>query len=138
MKHPLLFLSALILSLCTACASHSRQQTAFNRLVGNDRDEHGCISSAGYTYSYALHDCVRLWEVGERYYAGNHQIYLVFSPDSLFAEVFPSEGESFICKRRRNLNRWERRKGTEYVEQCNGQTCVSIGKLIYTPAEEKE
>lgn len=30
--------------------------------VGNDRDKHGCISSAGYTWSQAQNKCVRLWE----------------------------------------------------------------------------
>ncbi len=135
MKHLPLFTTALTFLLLTACGTHSRP--AFERLVGNDRDDHGCIASAGYTYSYALHDCVRLWEVGEPYYAGNRQLYVVYSLDSLYAEVFLSDGKSFICKRKRNTTRWERRKGAEYVEHCNGQSCVSIGKLLYTPDEKK-
>ena len=32
--------------------------------VGADKDEHGCIASAGYTYSVIRKECVRLWEVG--------------------------------------------------------------------------
>lgn len=34
-------------------------------LVGNDRDKHGCIGSAGYTWSETLHECVRPWEVNK-------------------------------------------------------------------------
>ena len=132
MKHQSLCLLAILVSLLTACAN----QNALNLLVGNDRDDHGCISSAGYTYSYAMHDCVRLWEVGEPYYAGNQQVYLVYSPDSVFAEVFLPKGQSFICKRKRNTDRWEHRKGSEYVERCDGQTCISIGKLMFTPNNE--
>ena len=134
MKHQTLCLLATLVLLLSACGSHSQLQ----RLVGNDRDDHGCISSAGYTYSYAMHDCIRLWESAEPYYAGNQQIYLVFSPDSVFAEVFMPKGQSFICKRKRNTNKWVHRKGTEYVQKCDGQTCVSIGKLMFTTNNENE
>ena len=30
--------------------------------VGSDRDAHGCIASAGYTYSVVRQACIRLWE----------------------------------------------------------------------------
>lgn len=33
-------------------------------IVGNDRDEHGCIGSAGYVWSDVMSDCVRLFEAG--------------------------------------------------------------------------
>ena len=33
-------------------------------IVGNDRDKHNCIKSAGYTWCQALGMCVRPWEVG--------------------------------------------------------------------------
>lgn len=32
--------------------------------VGGDRDVHGCIATAGYTWSQVLEECVRLFEVG--------------------------------------------------------------------------
>jgi len=31
-------------------------------LVGNDRDAHGCIGSAGYSYCEAKASCIRVWE----------------------------------------------------------------------------
>lgn len=31
-------------------------------MVGGDRDEHGCIGSAGYTWCEAKQKCLRLWE----------------------------------------------------------------------------
>lgn len=31
-------------------------------MVGNDRDEHGCIGSAGYTWCQAKNKCLRTWE----------------------------------------------------------------------------
>ena len=33
-------------------------------MVGNDRDTHGCIASAGYTYSVVRNACIRVWEAG--------------------------------------------------------------------------
>lgn len=33
-----------------------------NQLVGNDRDEHGCIGSAGYSWCEAKRMCLRPWE----------------------------------------------------------------------------
>jgi len=31
-------------------------------MVGNDKDEHGCIGSAGYTWCAAKNKCLRIWE----------------------------------------------------------------------------
>jgi hypothetical protein len=31
-------------------------------IVGNDRDEHGCIGSAGYTWCESKQKCLRIWE----------------------------------------------------------------------------
>ncbi|MGI5841070.1 MAG: hypothetical protein ACOX6N_02575 [Patescibacteria group bacterium] len=35
---------------------------AEDELVGADRDEHGCIGSAGYTWCEAKQKCLRIWE----------------------------------------------------------------------------
>ena len=35
-------------------------------IVGNDKDEHGCIGSAGYTWSELRKDCIRIFEVGTK------------------------------------------------------------------------
>lgn len=48
---------AVLLTLAAAgCA------TAPRTLVGNDRDAHGCIGSAGYAWSEVLQQCARPWE----------------------------------------------------------------------------
>lgn len=46
----------------TSCHRAKAPQTA--EVVGNDRDEHGCISSAGYVWSVLKQECIRKWEVG--------------------------------------------------------------------------
>ena len=35
-------------------------------MVGGDRDEHGCIGSAGYTWSALRGECIQVFEVGIR------------------------------------------------------------------------
>lgn len=32
------------------------------QMVGGDKDEHGCIGSAGYTWCEGKSACIRLWE----------------------------------------------------------------------------
>ncbi|WP_412468131.1 hypothetical protein [Pedobacter sp. KLB.chiD] len=58
------------LMLCSACgerAGNSEQkgkQDAVN--VGADKDEHGCIGSAGYTWSKLKNDCIQIFDAGFR------------------------------------------------------------------------
>lgn len=131
MKKVVFSLLSVLILLFTGCA-----HTSVGRLVGNDRDEHGCIGSAGYTWSYALHDCVRLWEVGTRFESGPEVVYLVYSTDSTFAEIFPEKGKSIICKRVKGTDTWTRRKGKESVSIKNGVTCVSVDNYNYTHTNE--
>ena len=125
----------LLLLLCcvllTACA-HSATKAAIGKLVGSDRDEHGCIPSAGYTWSYALHDCVRLWEVGMRFDSGPQQLFLVYSTDSTFAEIFPAEGKSIICKRIKGTNSCKNRRDKEKAYINHGVVCIKMNDFTYT------
>ena len=34
-------------------------------IVGNDRDAHGCIGTAGYTWSQIRQECIRIFESGQ-------------------------------------------------------------------------
>lgn len=46
--------------------SKKNENNETQNAVGNDKDQHGCISSAGYTWSQIMQDCVRLYETGQR------------------------------------------------------------------------
>jgi len=106
------------IALVASC-SHS----TIGRLVGNDRDEHGCIPSAGYTWSNALHDCVRVWEVGLRFDEGSSPAFLVFSTDSVYAEIFTTDKDPVLCRRV---------KGTAIWKATNGRESISIGNDVIT------
>lgn len=92
--------------LLVSCGSVNDSAEKTGRpLLGGDRDKHGCIRSAGYTWSEARQDCIRLFEVGVRLRisdnpASTTSAFVVFSIDSLQAEVFPPEGKSCLLKRK--------------------------------------
>ena len=105
-------LSALILctGLLFSCGQQKAKQESLaeneaNEMVGNDKDEHGCIASAGYTWSEVQQNCIRLFESGIRLEAtdGKSSAYIVFSPDSLKAELFFSNGTPNEILDRRSL-----------------------------------
>lgn len=39
-----------------------RPQLSNNNIVGGDKDEHGCIGSAGYSWCEEKQKCLRIWE----------------------------------------------------------------------------
>lgn len=116
-------------------------------MVGNDKDEHGCLPSAGYTWSEVQKDCIRLWEKGVRMTSvpdGEKTLFLVFSPDSTKVELFFLEESS----RNEILDRRSLPGGgyawnvedddTDNVRREHGEWTVSRrGKLIYKQAKDK-
>ena len=110
-------------------------------IVGADRDEHGCIGSVGYTWSEVRKDCIRLFEDGIRTEAvdGSGQVmYVVFSPDSLKAELFSSESEGSEVLERRTLPSggyvWNvEDDDTKNLRYTDGAWIISRrGKLIFS------
>ncbi|MBU1199860.1 MAG: hypothetical protein KKF46_07725 [Nanoarchaeota archaeon] len=45
-----------------ACPENVETETPEQPIVGGDKDEHGCIGSAGYTWCEAKQKCLRTWE----------------------------------------------------------------------------
>ena len=64
-------------------------------MVGNDKDKHGCIPSAGYSWSELLQKCIRPFEEGMKFEAVDPEstsaAYTVFSADSLKVEIYMPE-----------------------------------------------
>lgn len=100
-------------ALLTSCGNgHEKKaetagETEKTVMVGNDKDEHGCLPSAGYTWSEVQKDCIRLWEKGVRMASvpdAGKTLFLVFGPDSTKVELFFSEeGTPNEILDRRNL-----------------------------------
>jgi len=59
-----LFLSLAALGACSEKTPvEPEASTKQPSAVGSDRDEHGCIASAGYRWCEAEKECVRPWEL---------------------------------------------------------------------------
>jgi len=97
------------------------------QLIGGNKDEHGCLTAAGYTWSELRGDCIRIFEDGVRVDDPSLQpslaSYAVFAADSGRVEVFrPSPFRNEIldrkggvwqgktCKLYRTGDRWELRE----------------------------
>ena len=109
-------------------------------IVGGDRDEHGCIGSAGYVWSEVQKDCIRLFEKGVRTEAidgSDSSVFIVFSPDSMHVELFFTDNRSNEILDRRSLSTggytWNiEDDDTKNVRLLKGQWTISQrGKLIY-------
>ncbi len=81
-------------------------------LVGADRDVHGCIASAGYTYSQVRGGCIRLWEEGTALEPIGAEVdgptlaaYVVQGEDGTQAEVFlPGFAQGLVMNRVENAS----------------------------------
>ena len=125
-----------IAAVCILTASCSHKNLAAH-LVGADRDEHGCRASAGYTYSYALHDCIRVWDVGTRLEHNGQYAFAVFSDDSLFCEIIGLDGERPICRRKKGSNTWNCRRKEDCVTMEDGRIrYVSDGGTTYVQLDD--
>jgi hypothetical protein len=76
---------------------HENQKPTPTPLVGSDKDSHGCIGSAGYTWSVVKDSCIRLFESGTRFISydaatgvedSSNAAFLVLSNDQSKAEAF--------------------------------------------------
>ena len=56
---------ALVLACVTGCASDDSAAPPAG-VVGSDRDEHGCIGSAGYRWCEHSGQCERPWELAKK------------------------------------------------------------------------
>ena len=148
-----------MMSVCLACAGallagcgNSREKNAAaetekTEIVGDDKDEHGCIASAGYTWSEGQKDCIRLWEKGVHLASvddAENTLFIVFSPDSTQVELFFSEADApNEILDRRSLPAggyaWNMEDDdTKNVRLENGKWTVGRrGKLIYKQVADK-
>ncbi len=56
----------LCIGTLTACSVSPRAIEATPASVGGDRDTHGCIGSAGYTWCAREAACIRPWELAQK------------------------------------------------------------------------
>ena len=114
--------------------------------LGGDRDEHGCLASAGYVWSEVLQDCIRVFECGVRTESvdgSDGAAYLVFAADSSRVELFFSNGNPGEILDRRVLpsgaSVWNvedddtknvRRIDSRWIVECRGRVLYRESSLV--------
>ena len=87
-------------------ASEAKTEEAV--IPGSDKDEHGCVGSAGYVWSEVKKDCIRPFEAGLKISEtqkdnATYATYIVFAADSVQAELYTPESE-VSCSNVRTTN----------------------------------
>jgi hypothetical protein len=62
----LVLFAAFVLAACARPASTSSAPTMTPPAPGSDRDAHGCIGYAGYSWCERVSSCVRPWELAQQ------------------------------------------------------------------------
>lgn len=70
-KITILSLGLFALTACNnnpknASSEHVDEQTAIERPIGGDKDDHGCLVGAGETWSELKQSCVQIFNIGQR------------------------------------------------------------------------
>lgn len=98
--HKIISLSFIILFIISSCKEKEPKDDP-SMMVGNDKDSHGCIGSAGYQWSELLQDCIRSFELPLKLLSGNKEQMagVAFSKDLSKAEIFYSEGTLLLSRK---------------------------------------
>ncbi len=99
-------------------------------IVGGDKDEHGCIGSAGYTWSEIKNECIRIWELGirlEMLENKEQSAYVVFNKDKSKVEVYFSNKKGSLIL---PLN-GENYESEQYSYNANDQAISIKGVVKY-------
>lgn len=83
------FAALLAATALTACAAPE------SPILGGDRDAHGCIGSAGYSWSALKQECVQPWNAADLKLNDPANdtlaVYVILSADKAQAEIFAAD-----------------------------------------------
>lgn len=143
-------LSGIVLSMFS-CSSPKKEEVKEEKvnteeiqepLVGADRDEHGCITSAGFSWSELQQTCVQLWEAGVRLnpieVKGDDSVisaFVLFNKDESKAEIILPNKEGSVILDKKSENLYE--KG-EYLYDDKEGTLSINGKVVYKEESKKD
>jgi len=136
-----------VVALAFAACNNSTPQQADNAaeepttpqqetMVGGDRDEHGCIGSAGYSWSALRGECIQVFEVGTRLNPVDvEQEEAVISAFIVSKEGDNSQVELFITGEDQNLILKKEADGTfkngKYTYNAQTKELSVDGKVAY-------
>jgi hypothetical protein len=134
-----ILLTALLMS-SFSCAVIAQGVT-----TGSDRDQHGCIGSAGYTWSAIKQDCIRIFEEPIQLKEANPKesyetvAALIFNKDKKKVEVFlPQHKEGVILIRSGKAGNYTWKKGDIVLTNKGGYKLKRAGKVIYVGMDKRK
>ncbi|MFP7654878.1 hypothetical protein [Chryseobacterium proteolyticum] len=137
MKNTKLLLAVMITAMFTTTGW---AQKTTPKVAGGDKDQHGCIGSAGYTYSVLKDDCVKLFEEKIQLREANPQksyvsnAVVILSKDKKKAELFLPESKGSIILNRTleylNTSVYKSKKGTYNLNKEKDSYTLRKGKKI--------
>ncbi|MDQ2768925.1 MAG: hypothetical protein M3Y54_00285 [Bacteroidota bacterium] len=110
---------------------------SFGQTVGGDKDKHGCLASAGYTYSTLSKKCIRVFEQALKLdnaflkQSSTSQTCILFSKDTKKAEIFVAGKEGTVLDRFGAKGHYLWKNGGYVVGNTNGYYIKKDGVLIY-------
>ncbi len=134
---PILLTITIILTACQPSPKDPIENNRQSTVVGADRDRHGCIGTAGYTWSEVKQDCVQLFNMGFRLNPVNRapdeevvSAFVLMSEDQSKAELFlpDTDGTSLILKKSVDGTF----RNHSYVYDANTSNLYYRGRLSYT------
>lgn len=109
------------------------QQTSTK--AGSDRDTHGCITSAGYSYSELKKECIRTFEqkiqLQEIATKGNYNATVVFNNDQSKAEIFLKEEKRSVILKRAAKGIWKNGTYSLQLKHNIGFVLSKKKKVLY-------
>jgi len=105
---PILLTATMLLTACQPSPKGPIENNSQPTTIGADRDRHGCIGTAGYTWSEVKQDCVQLFNIGFRLKPVHHaadeaviSAFVLMSEDQSKAELFlpDTDGPSLILNK---------------------------------------
>ncbi len=132
--------ATLFLALTIDC---NAQEGGKPKIVGGDKDKHGCIASAGYTYSQIKATCIRLFEesikLNEVKHTGTYSSFavVILSGDKKKAEVFipGKESQILVKSNKKGVATWSS-KSITLTQQEDGFELLLSGKLTYSTTKK--
>ena len=146
------FILPIIAISFTACNNNTPNQsenttgtsevTQDTPMVGDDRDEHGCIGSAGFTWSVLRGECIQVFEVGTRLNpVEEKEEVAVISAFVVTKDGDISQVELFITTEETNPLLKQEKDGTykngKYVYNPKTQELSIDGKVAYKGEKNK-
>lgn len=147
-----IIISAFLLCSCdTIFKDHSQDNEVTVEqkpvILGTDKDDKGCVTSAGYMWSQTRKSCIRVFEEGYRLAPYKNQeeaeeedneqatlnAYVVFGQDKSVAELFlPNSTRSVLLKRESESKPYV--DGDWILEAWKGYVLKKGGEIQYTSA----